>query len=199
MSGGAALASGAAIAWSNALAPRLARRFGWGSDGRSAATLAFCLADSGLARSSIPTVPGAVAGVALAVAGLATVEPVDRQPPSSLAKWVLVDIPLGTTLPEELLFRGVLTPALRRAYGARTGSIAGPAVFGLWHVGAARAAHDPVFPTICVTFLAGAGFDVLTRRTGRWWPAFVAHWLLNGCGAVLSSGSVFSSSDATAP
>lgn len=191
--GAPALAAGAAIAWSNAALPRLADRFGWNRDARSAATLGFCAADAALARSRVPTVAGLVLGGAVAGAGLALVRPVAREAPSTPARWVLVDIPLGTALPEEMFFRGALTPALEAAYGRRIGALAGPLAFGLWHVGAARSAHDPVFPTICVTAGFGASMDALTRRSRRWWPSFLVHWALNGCGAILSSGSVISS------
>ncbi|WP_231706947.1 CPBP family intramembrane glutamic endopeptidase [Tsukamurella sputi] len=197
--GAPALAAGAALAWSNAVLPRLADRFGWNRDARSAATLVFCAADAALARSRVPTVAGLSGGGALAVAGLTLVRPVRREAPSNRAKWVLVDIPLGTALPEELLFRGALTPAMEAAYGRRAGSAAGALTFGLWHVGAARAAHDPVLPTIGVTATFGALMDALRRRTGRWWPCFLAHWILNGSGVILSSGSVISSPEPLDP
>lgn len=197
--GAPALAAGAAVAWSNAALPRLADRFGWNRDARSAATLAFCAADAALARSHVPTAAGVAAGGALAGAGLALVRPVRREAPSNRAKWVLVDIPLGTALPEELLFRGALTPALEAAYGRRAGAVAGPLTFGLWHVGAAHSAHDPVLPTIGVTAGFGALMDALARRTGRWWPCFVVHWMLNASGVILSSGSGISSPEALDP
>ncbi|GAA1084305.1 hypothetical protein GCM10009648_23790 [Tsukamurella spumae] len=191
--GAAVLASGAAVAWSNAALPRLARRYGWGRDARSAATLAFCLADAALARSAVPTVPGVAVGAVLAGGGLALVEPVAREAPSNRVKWAFVDIPLGTVLPEELLFRGALTPAWEAAFGRPAGSVAGPLTFGLWHVGAARAARDPIFPTIVVTSAFGAVLDAFARRTRRWWPGFVVHWALNAGGVILSSGSGISS------
>lgn len=197
--GAPALAAGAAVAWSNAVLPRLVERFGWNRDARTAATLGFCAADAALARSTVPTAAGIGAGGALAVAGLALVRPVRREAPSNRAKWVLVDIPLGTALPEEMLFRGALTPSLEAAYGRRAGAVAGPLAFGLWHVGAARSAQDPVFPTIGVTAVFGWLMDALARRTGRWWPCFLLHWILNGSGAILSSGSVISSPEGTSP
>ncbi|KXP09354.1 hypothetical protein AXK57_10650 [Tsukamurella pulmonis] len=197
--GAPALAAGAAVAWSNAVLPRLAERFGWNRDARSAATLTFCAVDAALARTAIPTAAGLAGGAALLGAGLALVRPVRREAPSNRAKWVLVDIPLGTALPEEMLFRGALTPSLEAAHGRRIGAVAGPLAFGLWHVGAARSAHDPVLPTIGVTAGFGAAMDALARRTGRWWPCFLAHWMLNGTGAILSSGSVISSPGASAP
>ncbi|TWS19834.1 CPBP family intramembrane metalloprotease [Tsukamurella asaccharolytica] len=198
--GAPALAAGAALAWSNAVLPRLATRFDWNRDARSAAALAFCTADAALARSTrVPTAAGVVAGGALATAGLALVRPVRREAPSNRGKWVLVDIPLGTALPEEVLFRGALTPSLEAAFGRRVGSAVGPLAFGLWHVGAARSGQDPVFPTIVVTAVFGALMDALTRRTGRWWASFLAHWMLNGTGVILSSGSVISSFETLDP
>lgn len=197
--GAPALAAGAAVAWSNALLPRLAERFGWHRDARAAATLAFSVADAALARSRVPTAAGVAAGGVLVGAGLALVRPVRREAPSDRATWILVDIPLGTALPEELLFRGSLTPALVAAYGRRVGAVAGPLTFGLWHVGAAHSAHDPVFPTIAVTTGFGAAMDALAQRTGRWWPCFLIHWMLNGSGVILSSGSGISSPDALDP
>ncbi|MBS4100698.1 CPBP family intramembrane glutamic endopeptidase [Tsukamurella paurometabola] len=197
--GAPALATGAAVAWSNAVLPRLASRYGWTRDARSAATLAFCAADAALARTRVPTAAGVAAGGALAGAGLALVRPVQREAPSNRATWMLVDIPLGTALPEEMLFRGSLTPTLQAAYGRRVGAVASPLAFGLWHVGAARSAHDPVFPTIGVTAGFGALMDALARRTGRWWPCFLAHWMLNAGGVILSSGSVISSPEPLDP
>lgn len=190
--GSAALASGAAVAWSNAVLPRVSGRYGWGREARGAATFAFCVADAGLTRARIPAVIGVPSGLALAAAGLARTSPVAREAPPDLARWVLLDIPFGTAIPEELLFRGALTPRLEEGFGRRAGAIVGPLMFGLWHVGAAKSARDPVFPTIVVTSLAGASWDALTRRTRRLWPAMAAHWAVNSAGAILSSGSVFS-------
>lgn len=186
--GAPALASGAAIAWSNAVLPRLTRRFGLGPGTRGAATLAFCAADAALARGRLPAGLGVAGGGALAVAGLAAAQPVRREEhaPSDLARWVLLEIPLGTALPEELLFRGGLTPGLRTALGPLRGAAAGALVFGMWHVSAAKSARQPIFPTIAVTSFAGACFDELTHRTRRLWPATLAHWALNSAGAILT-------------
>lgn len=190
--GGAALASGAAIAWSNAVLPRLTRRFGLGREARAAVTAGFCAADAALARVPVPAALGVGVGGALAAAGLLRSRPVPREDPPQLARWIALDIPFGTVVPEELLFRGSLTPQWEAALGRPVGSVAGALTFGLWHVGAAQAAHDPVFPTIVVTSVAGAAFDALVGRTRRLWPAMAAHWALNSAGALLSSGSVFS-------
>jgi uncharacterized protein len=51
-----------------------------------------------------------------------------------LAYQVLVRIPVGTVVWEEIAFRGVLRGALRRVLGGRAATVVGSAVFGLWHV-----------------------------------------------------------------
>ena len=59
---------------------------------------------------------------------------------------VLVVIPLGTVLPEELAFRGLLLPLLGRGRGLAAATWLSSGLFGLWHVlpslggGAANAA-----------------------------------------------------------
>jgi uncharacterized protein len=52
-----------------------------------------------------------------------------------VALWrVLVVIPLGTVLPEELAFRGLLLTLLGRRYGVLAGILLSSGLFGLWHV-----------------------------------------------------------------
>ncbi|MEV6986559.1 CPBP family intramembrane glutamic endopeptidase [Sphaerisporangium sp. NPDC051017] len=51
-----------------------------------------------------------------------------------LAEEVLVQVPLGTVLLEEVAFRGVLPAALRRACGPVASVAGASALFGLWHV-----------------------------------------------------------------
>ena len=52
-----------------------------------------------------------------------------------VALWrVLVVIPLGTVLPEELAFRGLLLALLGRRYGVVAGILLSSGLFGLWHV-----------------------------------------------------------------
>jgi len=54
--------------------------------------------------------------------------------PGQLAYQVLVRIPAGTVLWEEVAFRGVLRGALRRVMGEPAATVVGSVVFGLWHV-----------------------------------------------------------------
>ncbi|MFB9253886.1 lysostaphin resistance A-like protein [Sphaerisporangium melleum] len=51
-----------------------------------------------------------------------------------LAEEVLLQVPIGTVLLEEVAFRGVLPAALRRAYGPVAAVAGSSALFGLWHV-----------------------------------------------------------------
>jgi uncharacterized protein len=71
-----------------------------------------------------------------------------------LARQVLVRIPVGTVLWEEVAFRGVLPPALHRVL-PRHAAGAAAALFGLWHV----------TPTLQVLAVNGLPADPL-RRTG---------------------------------
>ena len=102
--------------------------------------------DLGLARATWPaglrwgTVCAAVAAVGY---GLAYVIPATRDrgrgdsghlvvAGAMLA--VFVVIPLGTVLPEEFAFRGVLWGLLRRRSGRRVATLVSSGLFGLWHV-----------------------------------------------------------------
>src|SRR3954447_17969458 len=98
---------------------------------------------------------------------------------------VLVVIPLGTVVPEELAFRGLLLHLLSRRHGVVAGTMLSSGLFGLWHVvaalggGAANAAiieaagSDAagtglrVAATVCFTSLAGVVLCWLRLRRGR--------------------------------
>ena len=77
--------------------------------------------------------------------------------------------------PEELLFRGVLTPLVSPAVHATA--------FGLWHVRPAMIAGDSVVGTVAVTGLAALGFDWLRRRSGSVLAPALAHLAINTGGA----------------
>jgi uncharacterized protein len=102
-------------------------------------------ADLGLARSTWPaglrwgTAGATLVGAAYALAYLIT--PVRQALPESdgeigrAALWaVLVAIPLGTVVPEELAFRGLLLALLGRRYGLLAGTLLSSGLFGLWHI-----------------------------------------------------------------
>jgi uncharacterized protein len=104
-------------------------------------------------------------------AGMAT-----RALPEKHWRWLLFDIPIGTVWTEELLFRGAVTAVA----GPRASAVA----FGLWHVGDARAAGDPVPGTVLVTGVAGAVFGLLAERSGSVLAPMLAHLAVNEAGAV---------------
>ncbi|MDF0530687.1 CPBP family intramembrane metalloprotease [Tsukamurella sp. 8F] len=190
-----AAGAGAAVAWNNAVLPRLRR----GSVGRAMATGAFGVGTAAAVRvrahrpaGRVTTVIALAAGAAAGAWGLARVQPVTREPhtgSAARARWVLVEIPFGTALAEETLFRGALAPAACAALGPRAGALSSAAVFGLWHVGAARAADSSPAATVAATAAAGLGLWWLTVRTGRLWPAFAVHTIVNSAGALLTRSS----------
>jgi membrane protease YdiL (CAAX protease family) len=67
-----------------------------------------------------------------------------------LLEEVLLQVPLGTVLLEEVAFRGVLPAALRRSYGPTVAVAASSALFGLWHVlpSLDMAATNPALSTL---------------------------------------------------
>jgi uncharacterized protein len=171
-------------------------------------------ADLGLARENAARGlrwGGVTAAVVLAVAGLAYALPPSRDllAGTSDASWarvlaeVLVFIPLGTVLPEELAFRGVLWALLRREYGEVTATVVSSALFGLWHVlpaltgSAANQAASAtlgsgvggtvlrVVGTVVFTGLAGVVLCLLRIRSGSLLAPIAAHWAVNGIGALL--------------
>ncbi|MGY1673679.1 CPBP family intramembrane glutamic endopeptidase [Geodermatophilus sp. SYSU D00710] len=104
-------------------------------------------ADLGLARRRVPAGlrwGGAAfalvaAGYALALAlpalrPLLTDARVADLGPGEVAGDVLVRIPLGTVLWEEVAFRGVLLAVLARVLSLRAAAVVSAVVFGLWHV-----------------------------------------------------------------
>jgi membrane protease YdiL (CAAX protease family) len=172
-------------------------------------------ADLGLARSTWRSglrwgaVAAALAGTAYVLAYL--VAPVrevlsdgegDIGPTALTA--VLVLVPLGTVLPEELAFRGLLLPLLGRRHGVRAATLVSSALFGLWHVlaslggGAANAAIADVVGgdaagtvvrvviTVLFTLLAGVVLCALRLRSGSLLAPVLAHWTVNGLGVIVA-------------
>jgi membrane protease YdiL (CAAX protease family) len=172
-------------------------------------------ADLGLARSTRRTglvwgaAAAALVGVAYALAYL--VAPVREVLPDGerdlgrAALWaVLVVVPLGTVLPEELAFRGLLLALLGRRHGVLAGTLVSSGLFGLWHVlgslggGAANAAIAEVaggdaagtvarvMVTVGFTFVAGIVLCWLRLRSGSLLAPVLAHWTVNGLGVIVA-------------
>jgi membrane protease YdiL (CAAX protease family) len=120
---------------------------------------------------------------------------------------VLVRIPLGTALLEEVAFRGVLYAMLARRYGVVAAIGGSSLLFGLWHVlpsvtlrhanaavagvvgaGTAGTAVTVTGATVGAA-LAGVALCELRRRSGGLLAPFALHWALNGLGLLLAWAS----------
>jgi membrane protease YdiL (CAAX protease family) len=171
------------------------------------------LSDLGLARSSRPAGlrwGGGFAALAAAAYGIALLIPATRAAVagSGSGSWAqalvqaLVVIPLGTVIPEEFAFRGVLWGLLRRRSGRWVATLASSVLFGFWHVlpalagGAANQAVDEVVGggmlgvvvrvagTVLFTAAAGVVFCELRVRSGSLLAPMLAHWSVNGLGVL---------------
>ena len=171
-------------------------------------------ADLGLARSAWPAGlrwgAAAAALVAAAYALGSLVAPLRQALPDGggmewAALWkVLVVIPLGTVLPEELAFRGLLLALLRRRHGVVASTVISSALFGLWHVlaslggGAANTMiagavgadaagmMTRVVVTVGFTSLAGVVLCWLRLRSGSLLAPVLAHWTVNALGVIVA-------------
>jgi membrane protease YdiL (CAAX protease family) len=152
-------------------------------------------------------------GAALAVAGclyaVALMIPAIRDAVGgSAGSWpqalvaAFVVIPLGTVIPEEVAFRGVLWALLRRSADRWVATAVSSAVFGIWHVlpalagGSANQAVDAVVGggtlgllvrvagTVLFTTSAGVLFCELRIRSGSLLAPMLAHWAVNGLGVI---------------
>jgi uncharacterized protein len=180
----------------------------------SVASLTF--ADLGLAPEALPDgwrwgrllVVAAAVVVAFAAGFADRLRPVaallaDRRaalPFPELTAAVLVRIPLGTALFEEVLFRGVLLGVLLQL-GSVTFAVAWSSIaFGLWHVaptivGLRDNDVDPMSPAgqrailgaVVVTAVAGVGFAALTLVSGSLLAPFLAHWAVNAFGLLAAA------------
>ena len=148
---------------------------------------------------------GAASAVAAAGIGLAALpgrsralfadERITAHPGARAVYEVLVRIPLGTALGEELLFRGALLGVLLRRHGTVTAVAWTSLCFGLWHVpptlsslrssvlgrrAAGRAGGTAaVAGVVAVTAAAGTGFARLRLRTGSVLAPVLAHAAIN--------------------
>jgi uncharacterized protein len=148
-----------------------------------------------------------VVAAGYAIAGVA----VTNSPEPRYATWgqalfaVLVVIPMGTVIAEELTFRGVLFGLLRRGLGSRAAIVLSSVLFGVWHVPAAlgggpanaavRRAVDFVGTEVITTgllvagavaFTAGAGvlLCLLRQRSDSLLAPMLLHWAVNGFGVL---------------
>jgi uncharacterized protein len=173
--------------------------------------------EMGLGRRALPRglwfAAGAVALVAvvlLAAAALPATRPAFEDSryqlswPAALVTAFVV-IPLGTVLPEEIAFRGVLWSLLVRARGTTVATAVSSGLFGLWHVipslrlnrvnpavasvvGRGWAATAlAVAGAVVFTALAGVVLCELRRRSGSLLAPMGLHWAVNGLGVLVTA------------
>jgi uncharacterized protein len=106
-----------------------------------------------------------------------------RAPETSTLEWIGLHIPVGTVLAEEAVFRATLDPLLAESAGA-SAPVISALDFGLWHIQPARAAGDPIPPTVLATTLAGLVFTELRRRSGSATAPALLHLAINAAGAL---------------
>jgi membrane protease YdiL (CAAX protease family) len=117
---------------------------------------------------------------------------------------VLVRVPLGTVLLEEIAFRGVLWGMVVRRRGPTWATASSSVLFGLWHVEPARgltranAAAEAIFGSgrtgvalsvaaaVVGAALVGVLFCELRRRSGSLIPPVALHCALNSAGYALA-------------
>lgn len=137
-----------------------------------------------------------VFGIVLAAVALAAVVPAlrgafeddrARVDAATMALRVLVVIPIGTVVVEELIFRGVLHGLLTRLTTATGALVVGALVFGLWHVfpawrgadGSTLSRLGVAAGTLAATSAAGVGFIWLRTRSGSLVAPALAHLATN--------------------
>ena len=170
------------------------------------------MADLGLARSAWMSGlrwGGACVAVATVAYAAAFLIPAARAVVTDTAgSWsqalmmALLVIPLGTIIPEEFAFRGMLWGLAHREWGRWAATFFSSTVFGLWHVapalggGSANEAFDSfvgggtlgllirVAGTVIFTGAAGVLFCELRVRSGSLLAPVLAHWAVNGMGVI---------------
>jgi uncharacterized protein len=133
------------------------------------------------------------AGVALGVAALTALPPVrvamaKRDLPDHTARWLLLDIPIGTVWPEEAAYRATLGAVAEQAFGPTRGRLLQAVAFGLWHIVDARVTRQPVFGTVLVTGVGGWLFGWLHARSGSLVAPMLAHLAVNEAAGLAAIG-----------
>jgi membrane protease YdiL (CAAX protease family) len=143
--------------------------------------------------------------IALAIPGLhplLTDERVGGMDGAAIAYRVLVHVPLGTVLWEEIAFRGVLLAAFTRLRSVWVATVASSAIFGLWHIRPAVTgvtANDlvngPFLTTVAVlvaclaSAAAGVVFTLLRLRSGSLIAPMLLHLATNSLGLLAAAAA----------
>lgn len=109
---------------------------------------------------------------------------------------VLVDIPIGTVLFEELLFRGLIYGFFSSTIGVSEAIVISSALFGLWHVlpsitfskqnHKAPAKIPTILGTVFFTALSGVVFALLREVSGSIIAPIALHYTINTASFLLS-------------
>jgi len=120
---------------------------------------------------------------------------------ADIAYHVLVHVPFGNVLWEELAFRGVLLAAFTRVVSVRWAVAASSALFGLWHIRptvSGLAANDlvngpliavAVLLTCLATAVAGGVFSWLRLRSGSLLAPALLHLATNSLGLLAAAAA----------
>lgn len=194
----------ALVGWNNVVLPRLrlpARRRALvnGAVGvglTAAAATRHRSSEFGLSAGRIPDgirIGVLASAVPAAVMALASAIPSARSrlrrstPRGDFGEWVLLHIPVGTVLAEELMFRSVLSASLRSNWRRNHAIAIHAAAFGLWHVHPARAAGDNVLGAVSFTAASAVLFEELRTRSGSVVAPALLHLTVNVGGALLTA------------
>lgn len=125
--------------------------------------------------------------------------------PRTLLYKVLVNVPLGTVLFEELAFRGVGLALLMQAFPTWEAVLYSSILFGFWHILPSLIMHDAnaavgdllgqgiwgriqsVVLTVLGTAVAGVVFCVLRLYSGSLLTPMALHWAINGLGFIAAT------------
>lgn len=132
----------------------------------------------------------AVIGQPVIYAPLSTVAVDDLTP------HILVFLPLGAVIPEEVAFRGTLLGGLLARYGVRSAVMASAIAFSLWHgTVAVFTVMNSTMPVVLIipaiagalgiVFVGGAIMASLRVATGTLMTSIAAHWAFS---AVILAG-----------
>jgi len=179
--------TGALVAWAARRQRLSAGELGlgrWTAPGPLGAGLAtgLAMAVPPVALFFLPRVPG----------GRLRYQPLREAGPAGFLRRLLVEMPVGTAICEEVAFRGVLQALLRRRLGAAVATLAGSVPFTLWHlsvnVNTLRRTSLPPRPRVVAAALlaghasvlaGGVVFGALRAATGSLPAAIAAHWAVD--------------------
>ncbi|WP_373937794.1 CPBP family intramembrane glutamic endopeptidase [Rhodococcus qingshengii] len=124
--------------------------------------------------------------VALAVPSLRATLAADERADGreDFLEWIILHIPFGTVLSEELLFRSAMSAVWSRELNRPTAQAVHALTFGLWHVAPARGAGDNVPAAVAFTGASALLFEWLHRRGGSVLAPALLHLATNAGGAL---------------